>query len=103
MSGLPVSGLILALGGLALAAPATPASAAGKYDGSKPMLCAVTAVSECTKDGNCERSAPQEGNNLPGWKRPVGLRVPGSYFVMARYIDRVGNATRATARFSIVR
>ena len=69
MSGLPVSGLILALGGLALAAPATPASAAGKYDGSKPMLCAVTAVSECTKDGNCERSAPQEGNNLPGFVR----------------------------------
>ncbi len=56
--------------------------------------------------GKC--SAPQwyrirQGNNLPGWKRPVGLRVPGSYFVMARYIDRVGNATRATARFSIVR
>ncbi|HEX7217257.1 MAG TPA: hypothetical protein VF578_23810, partial [Methylomirabilota bacterium] len=45
------------------------ASAAGKYDGSKPMLCAVTAVSECTKDGACERSAPQEGNNLPGFVR----------------------------------
>jgi hypothetical protein len=33
------------------------------------MLCAVTAVSECTKDGACERSAPQEGNNLPGFVR----------------------------------
>jgi hypothetical protein len=69
MNGLQATGLILALGGLALAFPTTPASAAGKYDGSKPMLCAVTAVSECTKDGNCERSAPQEGNNLPGFVR----------------------------------
>ena len=69
MNGLQAAGVILALGGLVLIAPAAPASAAGKYDGSKPMLCAVTAVSECTKDGNCERSAPQEGNNLPGFVR----------------------------------
>lgn len=72
MNRLQATGLILALGGVAIAAPA---SAAGKYDGSKPMLCAVTAVSECTKDGNCERSAPQEGgNNLPGFVR---VDVPG--------------------------
>jgi hypothetical protein len=69
MNRLQTTGLILALGGVVLAAPAPPASAAGKYDGSKPMLCAVTAVSECTKDGACERSAPQEGNNLPGFVR----------------------------------
>ena len=69
MNRLQATGLILALGGVVLAAPAPPASAAGKYDGSKPMLCAVTAVSECTKDGACERSAPQEGNNLPGFVR----------------------------------
>ena len=69
MNRLQATGLILALGGVVLAAPAPPASAAGKYDGSKPMLCAVTAVSECTKAGACERSAPQEGNNLPGFVR----------------------------------
>ena len=69
MNRLQATGLVLALGSVALAAPAPPASAAGKYDGSKPMLCAVTAVSECTKDGACERSAPQEGNNLPGFVR----------------------------------
>ena len=69
MNRLQAIGLILTLGGAALAAPATPASAAGKYDGSKPMLCAVTAVSECTKDGACERSAPLVGNNLPGFVR----------------------------------
>ncbi|HEY7041097.1 MAG TPA: hypothetical protein VID28_19670 [Methylomirabilota bacterium] len=75
MNRLKATGLILALGGAAVVAPTTPAAAAGRYDGSKPMLCAVTAVSECTKDGNCERSGPhQEGNNLPGFVR---VDVPG--------------------------
>ena len=46
-----------------------PVAAASKYDGSTPMLCAVTAVSECTADGKCERSAPQAGNNLPTFMR----------------------------------
>ena len=46
-----------------------PAAAAGKYDGSAPMICAVTSMSECTADGKCERSAPQEGNNLPTFLR----------------------------------
>ena len=54
---------------LACLAAASPASAAGKYDGSKPMLCAVTAVSECTAHGKCERSVPQAGNNLPTFLR----------------------------------
>ena len=36
---------------LACLAAASLASAAGKYDGSKPMLCAVTAVSEAATDG----------------------------------------------------
>jgi len=48
---------------------AWPAAAAGKYDGSAPMICAVTAMSECTADGKCERSAPQEGNTLPTFIR----------------------------------
>ncbi len=46
-----------------------PAAAAGKYDGSAPMLCAVTSIVECTADGKCERAAPQEGNNLPTFLR----------------------------------
>lgn len=48
---------------------AGPADAAGKYDGSAPMLCAITAASECTANGKCERSAPQAGNNLPTFMR----------------------------------
>ena len=54
---------------LACVGLAGPAPAAGKYDGSEPMLCAVTAISECTADGTCERSAPQQGNNLPTFFR----------------------------------
>jgi len=61
-----VAGLAVAVGGLALV---SPAAAAGKYDGAKPMLCAVTAMSECTADGKCERSAPLAGNNLPTFLR----------------------------------
>ena len=48
---------------------AGPADAAGKYDGSATMLCAVTAISECTADGRCQRSQPQVGNNLPTFMR----------------------------------
>ena len=58
------AGVTLACLGLA-----GPARAAGKYDGSAPMLCAVTAISECTADGKCERSAPQQGNTLPTFLR----------------------------------
>jgi hypothetical protein len=65
------AGLSVTLACLALA---SPASAAGKYDGSKPMLCAVSAVSECTANGKCEPSAPQVGNNLPNFLR---VDVPG--------------------------
>jgi hypothetical protein len=66
MKKLQAAGLSAMLACLVLA---PPASAAGKYDGSKPLLCAVTAVSECTADGKCERSAPQAGNNLPAFLR----------------------------------
>jgi hypothetical protein len=66
LKGLQAAGLSLALGFPALV---SPAAAAGKYDGAKPMLCAVTAMSECTADGKCERSAPHAGNNLPPFLR----------------------------------
>jgi len=33
------------------------------------MICAVTAMSECTADGKGERNAPQEGNTLPTFIR----------------------------------
>ncbi|HWN91375.1 MAG TPA: hypothetical protein VNQ15_08185 [Verrucomicrobiae bacterium] len=63
---LEAAGLSFVLACLALA---SPASAAGKYDGSAPMLCAVTAMSECEANGQCQRSAPQANNNLPTFLR----------------------------------
>jgi hypothetical protein len=66
MSRFQVASLGFALGCLVVV---SPAGAAGKYDGSKPMLCAVTSMSECTADGKCERSAPQAGNNVPMFVR----------------------------------
>ena len=56
-------------GTLAWLGPGGSADAAGKYDGTAPMLCAVTSINECTADGKCERSAPQQGNNLPTFLR----------------------------------
>lgn len=69
MNRLQAASLSLALGCGVLAYPAAPVSAAGKYDGSKPMLCAITAMNECTADGKCERSAPHAGVNLPTFVR----------------------------------
>ncbi len=69
MNRLRAASLSLVLGGVVLAYPADLVSAAGKYDGSKPMLCAITAMSECTADGKCERSTPHAGNNLPPFVR----------------------------------
>src|SRR5262245_15587189 len=40
------------------------AAAAGKYDGSVPLLCVPTIVSECRPDGECKR-VTADGVNLP--------------------------------------
>ena len=66
MTRIPTAGLCVMVACLGVT---WPAAAAGKYDGSAPMICAVTAMTECTADGKCERSAPQEGNNLPTFLR----------------------------------
>ena len=39
-----------------------PAAAAGKYDGSGPMICAATAVTECVAGGRCERRSAESVN-----------------------------------------
>ena len=48
----------LALAGLIAAGCAAPARAAD-FDGSKPLICAVTTVMECDA-GQCERYAPPD-------------------------------------------
>ena len=60
--------VIVALGTTSLAA------AAGKYDGTAPMLCAVMSVSECQADGQCEKGGG--GHNVPPFvKVDVGQRT----------------------------
>lgn len=58
---------ILALGLAALGIVATCLSpqrvlAAGKYDGSAPMICAAMTVSECEVDGRCQRRNAEKVN-----------------------------------------
>ena len=37
-------------------------AAAGKYDGSAPMICAAMAVTECVAGGRCERRGADQVN-----------------------------------------
>jgi hypothetical protein len=52
------------LGVVAMSLAPFPAAAAGKYDGSAPLVCAATAVTECGADGACHRRSA-ESVNLP--------------------------------------
>src|SRR5262249_39478333 len=53
--------LIGVLGMLLADLPQTFA-AAGKFDGSAPMICGTTAVAECVANGRCQRSSAVEIN-----------------------------------------
>jgi hypothetical protein len=53
---------------IALAGPAGLAAAAGPFDGSRPLLCAVTTVMECDASGQCERQIA-DGVNSPKFIR----------------------------------
>ena len=46
---------------LLMALAGTPSlAAAGPYDGSRPLLCAVTAILECGAAGQCERHIAED-------------------------------------------
>jgi hypothetical protein len=49
---------------LALGIPPRTTGAAGKYDGSAPLICAATAVTECAAEGKCQ-SGTAAGVNFP--------------------------------------
>ena len=59
-------GMVLAAVGMCLAP--YPAGAAGKHDGSVPLLCVPIAVTECGADGECKRGTA-ESVNLPQFIR----------------------------------
>jgi hypothetical protein len=67
--------LLLALAPLALAAVPAPALAAG-YDGSTPLLCAITTVMECDATGECHRHTAAMHPDFPSFLRiNVGQRL----------------------------
>ena len=45
-----------------------PGGAAGKHDGSAPLLCVPIGVTECGAEGECKRGTP-ESVNLPQFFR----------------------------------
>jgi hypothetical protein len=49
---------------LALSLAPRSTDAAGKYDGSAPLICAATAVTECAAEGTCQ-SVTAAGVNFP--------------------------------------
>ena len=56
--------LAAVLGVMAMCLAPYRADAAGKYDGSAPLLCAATAVTECAAEETCQRRSA-ESVNLP--------------------------------------
>ena len=51
-------GVVLVASGLCLAP--SPAGAAGKHDGSAPLLCVPIGVTECGAEGECKRGTAGE-------------------------------------------
>ena len=64
---------ILMVGALVGLGLASPALAAPAFDGSAPLICAVTSMFDCTREPGCERDVPDEGDEL--WRVNVEKRV----------------------------
>ena len=54
------AGAVLAV--LVLSLPQPSVDAAGKFDGSTPVICGTTAVTECGADGRCQRGTATDVN-----------------------------------------
>jgi hypothetical protein len=54
------AGFVLAL--LVMSLPQPSVGAAGKFDGSAPVICGTTAVTECGADGRCQRGTAPDVN-----------------------------------------
>ena len=88
----------MAVLGVAVAGLGPGASAAaGKYDGSAPLVCAATTVSECDADGRCQRRNAEKVNFPPLFKVDVkamklwelGAEKPRETAI--RNVDRANN------------
>ena len=70
-----VSGLLgVMVGAVMLCLAPTGAAAAGKYDGSTPLLCVPVIVSECRPDGQCRQVGAESVNLTPFLKVDVKER-----------------------------
>jgi len=56
--------IAMLLGTVGVCMAACPANAAGNFNGSVPLVCVPTAVTECVADGEC-RPGTAESENLP--------------------------------------
>jgi hypothetical protein len=56
--------IAMLLGRVGVCMPTCPANAAGNFNGSVPLLCVPTAVTECVADGEC-RPGTAESEKLP--------------------------------------
>src|SRR5215813_2277906 len=57
--------LFAVIGGFATLAMLPATAVAAPMDGSVPLLCALTSVVECSRQGDCERSSAEEAQVPP--------------------------------------
>ena len=72
-----VGGVLVLIVGLTVV-PSSTASAA--LDGSTPLVCAVTSMSECDASGQCERQNPARHPDFPS---VLKINVPGRVITTA--------------------
>ncbi|HXJ80000.1 MAG TPA: hypothetical protein VMS64_15110 [Candidatus Methylomirabilis sp.] len=77
------------VGAVALFLAPSGATAAGKYDGSAPMLCVPVLMSECRLEGECRR-VTAESVNLPQFMK-VDVKA------QKVYSEEAGRASPVTA------
>src|SRR5262249_19297103 len=58
----PIVPVDVVLAVLVLSLPQPSMGAAGKFDGSAPVICGTTAVMECGADGRCQRGTATDVN-----------------------------------------
>ena len=63
--------------------PASLAAQAADFDGSKPLLCSVTSITECTADGGCQKTTLENA----GMPQFLKLDVPNKTIAPAPSIE----------------
>lgn len=77
LSVLWVGSVLLAIAGLTVASHSTASAA---LDGTTPLLCSVTSMSECDASGQCEKQNPARHPDFPTFLK---INVPGKVITTA--------------------